>query len=518
MQVKSDLDVDGKVLLTCILSKLEHHHLANYSHLPDDFAYRVKEKCIYQLYGPRSKWFFGLRPWAEAYTASDPMNVCVVEASVANKYSRTFCAPGVCRRIAAEPKPGAAPDTPVPKLLLRLVLATDAGFCKPPLASGQIMTLTAFDSNDNTVILAFAHVPIENADHWTWFLEQFRDAFPRLAAADVVCLADQDKGMAPSLAAVLPTWFRRVCVRHVEPHVVAKGTKHVKKLFWAVAKAWRQEYAALPLEELLQNFPDCHKHVTCAAYTGSDNLPKSGVTLDMWTNAWSSRANWGKIASQGAESTNNAILPFRYMPIPFMIEAMAGYIHERVDSLGKASLASEVHQIVAGNIKKVLDDSIREGRELLVRAGSLVGRSGEVESRSQPGTFHRVELDDGSFCCNRFTVTGVPCRHMCRLASHLRTPLGAAGLVKVELRAATGRDMYQYALPCIPVATVGLVRNDVLLPPDEAKPKGRPPKRRIPSVGESNGKRPNKCRRCQAMGHNKRSCKAVLSSQQQQHD
>ena len=177
-------------------------------------------------------------------------------------------------------------STPVPQapVLLRPLVTADAAFGKPQLPYGQIMTVTSFDSNDNLIILAFAHVSVENIDNWTWFLRQFREAFPRFSALPVVCLADQDKGMSPAMRSELSHWIRRACARHLEPHVTAMGSKEVRKLFWKVSKAWTKDYANEALETLLSNFPECHRHLTTATYIGADQRRKDGVTLDMWTN------------------------------------------------------------------------------------------------------------------------------------------------------------------------------------------------------------------------------------------
>ena len=513
-QVRGDLTVSQNVLQTCIMSKLASSGLNNYSHLPSDFAQRTKSACIAKIFGPRNTWFFGMHPWKTAFTSADPMNVMRIEASESgNKYLRCFVAPGVCRRLAGElPHVG---DNARGPPYLRPIIAPDCCFAKPPLSYGQIMILTVFDANDNIFPLVFAHVAVENFENWKWCLELFAESFPRFAATSIVCLADQDKGMGPAIANVFPHWFRRACARHLEPHVTAKGTKDVRGLFWQVAKAWKQPYAAEALQRLEDEFPECHKHVTNLSYVGADGKLKAGVTMDMWTNAWSTRTHWGKLASQGAECTNNAILPFRHLPVPFMIPELVKYVHDRVTELGQASLSAPLGKVVLGNVKKALDAAVTEGRELEVRTASLVGRVGEVESRSNPGTFHSVSLDDGMMCCGRWTTTHIPCRHQCRLAAYLR--IHPSTLVGVELRADTARAMYGAGLPVLPVSTVGVHPSPgSLQPPDEPKPKGRPAKKRKSSMGEGGGGKVNRCSRCGQTGHNKVKCKAPLSSQQQQ--
>ena len=209
------------------------------------------------------------------------------------------------------------------------------------------------------------------------------------------------------------------------------------------------------------------------------------------------------------------------MPIPFMIVSLVDYIHKRVVQLGEhCNTAFSQGRVVSGNVKKSLDEAIAAGRQLQVRVFNGPHRSGEVESRSNPGTFHATCINTvdvaaiAGSCCGRFSNTGIPCSHQTRLATQLRLP--PASLVRSELTVATGRVMYNSALPVKPISTVNIVGKDTdLKPPDEPKPKGRPCKKRKASMGEPAKGKSNRCGRCGQSGHNSRKCKAPLSSQQQ---
>ncbi len=66
--------------------------------------------------------------------------------------------------------------------------------CKAPHSCGVVALCVAYDANDNTHIIAFAHLPTEDGAQWTWFMQHVKDAFPTLAASSRMCtISDQDK-------------------------------------------------------------------------------------------------------------------------------------------------------------------------------------------------------------------------------------------------------------------------------------------------------------------------------------
>ena len=66
--------------------------------------------------------------------------------------------------------------------------------CKKPHGIGQLAIATFYDVNDNALLVAFAHIPSEDGDQWSWFLTPFKSAFPAIVAdRDFVIISDQDK-------------------------------------------------------------------------------------------------------------------------------------------------------------------------------------------------------------------------------------------------------------------------------------------------------------------------------------
>jgi hypothetical protein len=139
------------------------------------------------------------------------------------------------------------------------------------------------------------------------------------------------------------------------------------------------------------------------------------------------------------------------------------------------------------------------------------------KSEHSYGSVHAVSFDDGMQCCGRSTKHGIPCRHQCALARHNR--IDAVELVHVNLTMATMQAQYHRCLPIHPVgfdSTEKVPGDQQLAPPDEKVQPGRPKKKRFASMASDNPDSKRRvCGRCGSLGHNKRSCKNPLTSEQQ---
>ena len=78
-------------------------------------------------------------------------------------------------------------------LSVRAVISVDMGHCKPPMSHGQLVMVSVWDGNDNTLIAGHGHVPTEDVCEWTFALECTSKAFPTLCRSGFAILSDQDK-------------------------------------------------------------------------------------------------------------------------------------------------------------------------------------------------------------------------------------------------------------------------------------------------------------------------------------
>lgn len=90
---------------------------------------------------------------------------------------------------------------------------------------GQLLSAVGMDANNQTWVIAYAIVELENKDSWVWFLE--------LLAADLgivnqrawTFISDKQKGLIPAFEKVLPNCNHRFCVRHLYTNYKADGFK-----------------------------------------------------------------------------------------------------------------------------------------------------------------------------------------------------------------------------------------------------------------------------------------------------
>lgn len=498
--LKGNSGLNGKTIAAALHSRLSRIGLPN-TPLPHNFEYNVKEACISEIYGPRSKRFSTLRGWAQAVMAADNLNVVTVE-DTSNVYKRAFVCSGAMRRAATSG-------------VLRHVVSIDAAHCKPPASSGQFMALATWDACDHILVLAFGHVPTEDTDNWQWFLDKCAECFPEfLGDPALVIISDADKGISGAVRAVetLRGAAHVTCAQHLLKHVLPKANATAKaskqdleKLFWRAAKVCHAQYLDAIMGEMRDRHPGAFTYLTV-------NVPPH-----LWAQAaLPDRCRWGKLTSSISESVNSAILHFRYMPIPKMLEAV--FVWSINSLIKQATDAGKLPptQVLARARTNTLEDTVYEGRQLMVRGVHQL--MGEVSSKSRGETvFHAVNLStpasQAAGCCQRVRCTGMPCRHIAALCRVLR--LDPVTFVGPKLTMVAMKTMHDACFPIMPVDTTNLVAEDPpLKPPDEGKPRGAPRKRRFPSWHDE-GQRKKRlvhCKRCGKPDHNKRSCKEQLTN------
>jgi hypothetical protein len=88
-------------------------------------------------------------------------------------------------------------------------VALDACYTKSKYLM-MLMIAVGIDANDNAIPLAWALVPTESEEWWTWFCEFLKDTFNNLLDEGYVFISNRDKG----LAATVCTVFSQSCVAH----------------------------------------------------------------------------------------------------------------------------------------------------------------------------------------------------------------------------------------------------------------------------------------------------------------
>lgn len=89
------------------------------------------------------------------------------------------------------------------------------------------MAITMLDGLKQTQLLAWGTCPVENGDHWNWFLKHFKANMPleyigygMLEPRRVITVfSDREKGIATALYKHFPRSYHVFCYFHIEKNV-----------------------------------------------------------------------------------------------------------------------------------------------------------------------------------------------------------------------------------------------------------------------------------------------------------
>ncbi|XP_056173812.1 uncharacterized protein LOC130139887 [Syzygium oleosum] len=86
--------------------------------------------------------------------------------------------------------------------------------------------------------IAWAVVKVENKDTWSWFMKNLMADIEITNGGCWAFMSDQQKGLLPALAELMPFAEYRMCARHIYANwaKIYKGEK-LQKQFWMIAKS-----------------------------------------------------------------------------------------------------------------------------------------------------------------------------------------------------------------------------------------------------------------------------------------
>ncbi|KAM1048981.1 hypothetical protein ACFX2C_028131 [Malus domestica] len=101
----------------------------------------------------------------------------------------------------------------------------------------KLLVAVGIDPNDETWVIAYAVVKMENKDSWIWLLEILVEDIRIVDQHGWTFINDKQKGLIPAFLAVFPDYHHRFCVRHLYTNYREqfKG-KALNDALWAVAK------------------------------------------------------------------------------------------------------------------------------------------------------------------------------------------------------------------------------------------------------------------------------------------
>ncbi|KAL3754648.1 hypothetical protein ACJRO7_001838 [Eucalyptus globulus] len=119
----------------------------------------------------------------------------------------------------------------------RRIIGLDGCFLKG-LCKGELLAAIGRDANNQMFPLAWAIVKIENKDNWSWFLKNMMADLEITNEEGWAFMSDQQKGLVPTVAELLPHAEHRMCARHIYENWAKnyKGDK-LQLQFWQLAKS-----------------------------------------------------------------------------------------------------------------------------------------------------------------------------------------------------------------------------------------------------------------------------------------
>ena len=85
-----------------------------------------------------------------------------------------------------------------------------------------LLLVVGIDGNANNLSIAWALVPIENGEHWSWFLEGIGPFLPFVGNRNAVIISGSQKGLMEVVEKTLPLANYANCCQHIAENIRAK--------------------------------------------------------------------------------------------------------------------------------------------------------------------------------------------------------------------------------------------------------------------------------------------------------
>lgn len=368
------------------------------------------------------------------------------------------------------------------------------GFCK-----GQLLAAIGRDGNNNIFPVAWAVVESESKESWRWFLELLMHDLNYTQGHGLTIISDQQKGLMPAIAELLPLCEQRNCARHVYANLrKLSGGAQLKTVFWEASKASTKAQYDEAMKRMNDDNPAGHDY--CVAQNPNAWARSHFQTFSCCDN----------VDNNMSETFNGVIIESRAKPIITMLEEIRHYCMVRLRT--KREEVEKWKSDIAPRMMKKLDNNIRYSHYW----DCFYNGEHEYEVRRNDDGYV-VNLVSKTCACRMWALSGIPCAHACSAIYH-KGHKPEAYVAHWFTKDGTLKS-YQYfmkGLNGMPLWPKG--HGDPILPPIERRMPGRPKKCRRKDMHEeknkngkiSRGGGKNHCSKCQGSGHNRRSCKYQL--------
>lgn len=370
-----------------------------------------------------------------------------------------------------------------------------------------ILIACTFDGNNQVTILAFAIVPVEDADNWTWFKVKLDADFPGYT----IWISDADKGIRSQQfsLSLSQTTEDDVVVSRCTRHLSDNCRENCKSgpmnndhqlMILNLAKARTHELYNVRLEAIRDiNEP------------WADYLDRRSDEFCTFSFLQRGHKRYGKVTSNGVENINGAIVDERSYPIVLMIQGIVKYQQGKFAT--RKNLGRQWQQENKRLTHYARSEDIRIGTEAQTRTVQML--------ESEPDVLHkaRVSVTDPSSVtayvlvtvdianktigcpCKYYEEMGMPCVHAKAVLLHVGTQPWFDERYHVE----TYNNCYSGPIPGF--ATAGRLRLDErMVPPEHKRMAGRPKKKRRDRSHLRTTNKQHGCKACGKSGHHASTC------------
>ncbi|WOL05719.1 hypothetical protein Cni_G14448 [Canna indica] len=309
----------------------------------------------------------------------------------------------------------------------RPIICVDGCFLKT-VAKGQLLTAIGRDWNDQMFPLAWAVVQVESHDTRSWFLKLLKEDLNITYGFGWTIISDQQKGLVPAIAELLPNAEHRMCARHIYANWGGshKGPK-IQKQFWIIAKSTTEADFRMNIQELQKMSPHAY-----------EDLPKRPNPRHWCKAFFNPMVKCDIVDNKLCEAFNGRILEARCKTIYSMLEDIRKLVIERIHT--QRFSCEKWKKGFGPRIVKKLDENLKLSKYC------HIGWNGEDGYQITAwGIQYVVDIKKMTCDCRAWQLTGISCCHaICALLDNAKQVGGNSSAIEErtktmdELSAATG--------------------------------------------------------------------------------
>jgi hypothetical protein len=460
-------------------------------------AHRGKRLCIEEMVYSETTSFQFIEPFFAKIKAIMPGSVAVMERDDNNSLLRTF----VMLKPLIDSFEHGMP-----------VITVDACHLRSSF-KGCLMAITMMDGLKQTQLLAWGTCPVENSEHWDWFVKLFRDNMPQESIGYgpvdnednrrvITIVSDREKGIAKALYRHFPCSYHVFCFFHIEKNVKSRhpGLKdEVRQLMLSACKAKRETTFDRLMARILVEAPTVYEYL-------------ASIPLDKWATSHTlPNRKWDVHTSNASESMNKWMNEERNLSHCYLHGALVSKVMVRQNVRRKEHM-----KYVRSSPTCMFPKKIQALLLLRMERGSKMNVKPANQDKYLVASKWEVNLNKNhAMCsCKELLLTGLPCEHMAAavqsVESNMESELEGRGLISMSdfvMSFYSQQSISSFYRAIVEPCALNLeeLRPDkTTLPMEEHKQAGRPKKKRYKGATDPQSK--CTCSKCGKRGHNKAGC------------